>query len=97
MKIILWIVFLLAVGIAFFTVQNSTASPVTMKFLFWQFDTSLTYTILGSVGAGMLIIFLLWIPTYIKASFRLRNLKKKIELLEGRMKEQIQTAGPRTP
>jgi uncharacterized integral membrane protein len=97
MKIIFWIVLLIAVGVAFFTVQNSTASPITMKFLFWKFETSLTYTILTSVGAGMLIIFLLWIPNYIRTAFRLKNLKKKIELLEDQMKERIGVAYSKEP
>ena len=62
--------------------------PVVMKFLFWTFETSLIYTILGSIGAGMLAILLLWVPAAIRASFRVKNLKKEIEVMEREMKHQ---------
>jgi uncharacterized integral membrane protein len=44
--------FLVVIGVAIFMVQNSTAPPVMMKFLFWNFKTLLTYTILVSVGSS---------------------------------------------
>jgi uncharacterized integral membrane protein len=69
-----------------FAIQNSTAPPVAIKFLLWNFETSLIYTVLGSVGIGMLIILFLWIPRAIRASFRARNSKKEIEFLHGEMK-----------
>jgi uncharacterized integral membrane protein len=71
------LVFLIAVGVAIFVVQNLTAPVVAMSFLFWKFETSPTNTILLSLGCGMLIILLLWIPRGIKTSFRVRNLKKR--------------------
>ena len=70
---------------AIFAIQNSTAPPVAMKFLLWNFETSLIYTVLGSVGFGMLIILFLWIPRAIRGSFRARNLKKEIKFLHGEM------------
>jgi uncharacterized integral membrane protein len=69
-----------------FAIQNSTAPPVAMKFLLWNFETSLIYTVLGSVGIGMLIILFLWIPRGIRGSFRARNSKKEIEFLHREMK-----------
>jgi membrane protein len=71
---------------AIFAIQNSTAPPAAMKFLLWNFETSLIYTVLGSIGMGMLITLFLWIPRAIRASFRTRNLKKEIEVLRGEMK-----------
>ncbi|KPK95003.1 MAG: hypothetical protein AMJ94_00735 [Deltaproteobacteria bacterium SM23_61] len=71
---------------AIFAIQNSTAPPVAMKFLLWNFETSLLYTVLGSVGIGMLIILFLWLPRAIRASFRTRNLKKEVDFLKGEMK-----------
>ena len=68
-----------------FAIQNSTAPPVAMKFLLWNFETSLIYTVLGSIGFGMIIILFLWVPRAIRASFRARNLKKEIEVLRGEM------------
>lgn len=72
---------------AILAIQNSTAPPVAMKFLLWNFETSLIYTVLGSIGIGMLIILFLWIPRAIRASFRARNLKKEIKFMQGEMKD----------
>ena len=94
MQFFLWLVFVLVIGMAIFMVQNSTAPSVVIKFLFWNFETSLIYTILVSVGSGMLIIFFLWIPRSIKASFRQKKLKKEIEILERQMKPQVETSKP---
>ena len=70
MQIFIWIVFLIAVSMAIFAVQNSNAPAVTIKFLLWKFETSLIYTILGSIVLGILITLLFWIPRAIRASFR---------------------------
>jgi uncharacterized integral membrane protein len=94
MQFFLWLVLLVVIGVAIFTFQNSTAPPVVTKFLFWNFETSLIYTILISVGSGMLIILLLWIHRSIRASFRQRNLKKEIEILERQMKPQVEASKP---
>jgi uncharacterized integral membrane protein len=72
---------------AIFAIQNSTAPPMAMKFLLWNFEASLIYTVLGSVGLGMLIILFVWIPRAIRASSRARNLKKEIKFLHGEMKD----------
>jgi uncharacterized integral membrane protein len=80
--------------VAVFMVQNLTAPSVVIKFLFWNFETSLIYTILISVVSGMLIILLLWIRTSIKASFRVKNLKKEIEILERQMRHQVEASKP---
>ena len=97
MQFFLWLVFMLVIGIAIFMVQNSTAPSVVMKFLFWNFETSLIYTIVVSVGSGMLTILFLWIPRAIKASSRVRDLKKEIEFLGREMKHQIEANKPKDP
>ena len=94
MQFFLWLAFLVVIGVAIFMVQNSTAPSVVIKFLFWNFETSLIYTILVSVGSGMLIILFLWIPRSIKASFRDKNLKKEIEILERQMRPQGEAGKP---
>jgi len=76
--------------VAIFAIQNSTAPPVAMKFLLWDFETSLIYTILGSIGLGMLIILFVWLPRAIRASFRARDLKKEIEFMHGERKDQAE-------
>ena len=94
MQFFLWLVLVLVIGIAIFMVQNSTAPSVVMKFLFWNFETSLIYTILVSVGSGMLITLFLWISRSIKASYRQKNLKKEIEILEKQVKPQVEVSKP---
>jgi uncharacterized integral membrane protein len=49
---------------------------VTIRFLFWQFETSLVYTILGSVGIGILIILLIWVPRAIRSYWQGRKPKQ---------------------
>ena len=61
MQFFYWLIFLIAIGIAIFAVQNSSAPLVTIKFLIWRFQTSLVYTILGSIVLGILFALLLWI------------------------------------
>ena len=94
MQVFLWLALLVVIGVAIFAVQNSTAPSVVMEFLFWNFETSLIYTILVSVGSGMLTILFLWIPRGIKASFREKNLRKEIGILERQMKPQVEASKP---
>ena len=82
MSVFLWIAFFLLVGVAFFAVQNFDASPVVMKFLFWRFETSLVYTVLGAVCLGILLTLLIWIPRGVRTSLRTRRLRKEIDSLE---------------
>lgn len=77
MKIFLWIAFLILVAVAIFAVQNSSASPVTIKFLIWKFETSLVYTILGSIVLGIFLTLLFWIQRAIGTSMRKKELNKK--------------------
>ncbi|NWF91751.1 MAG: DUF1049 domain-containing protein [Syntrophaceae bacterium] len=76
MRFSLWLALLVVIGVVVFAFQNSTAPSVVTKFLFWNFETSLIYTILISVGSGMLIILFLWVPRSIRASFREKNLNR---------------------
>lgn len=82
MQVFYWLVLLIAIAITIFAIQNSSASPVVIKFLFWQYETSLIYTLLGSVGVGILITLFFWIPMAIRSSFQMRELKRKIGNLE---------------
>ena len=82
MQFFYWLIFLMAIGIAIFTLQNSDAPFVNIKFLLWRFETSLVYTIFGSIGAGILIALFFWIPRAIKASIRSRELKREVKNLE---------------
>jgi uncharacterized integral membrane protein len=77
MQVLIWLIFLIALGIAIFAVQNSNAPLVIIKFLFWKFETSLVYTILGSVGLGILLTLLFWISRILRASFQTKNQSMK--------------------
>jgi uncharacterized integral membrane protein len=78
MQVFYWIVLLIVIGIAVFAVQNSNAPLVTIKLLLWKFETSLVYTILGSIGLGILITLLFWIPRAIRASIRRKKVPQDI-------------------
>jgi len=82
MGVFYWLIFLMTVAIFIFALQNSTGDPVAINFLIWRFQASLIYTLLGSVGAGILMTLIFWIPRAIKASVRSKKLKKQIENLE---------------
>jgi putative membrane protein len=82
MQFFYWLVLLMVVGIAVFAIQNSSAAVLTLRFLIWNFETSLVYALLGSAGVGILMILFLWIPRAIRSSVRSRESKKKIENLE---------------
>ena len=77
MQFSIWVIFLIAFGIAIFAVQNSTAPVVTIKFLLWKFETSLIYTIFGSIFLGILITLLVWIPRSIRDSIRRKKLNQE--------------------
>ena len=98
MQFFYWLIFLVAIGIAILAVQNSNAPLVMIKFLIWRFETSLTYTILGAIGLGILVTLFLWVPRAIKSSIRLRELKKRVEnaetALHGSIKPTQQENGP---
>jgi uncharacterized integral membrane protein len=82
MRVFYWLIFLVAIGVAIFAVQNSNIPLIAIEFLIWRFETSLIYTILGSIGIGILMTLFVWIPRAIKASIRSKELRKKIENLE---------------
>jgi uncharacterized integral membrane protein len=73
MQVFFYVVFLMIIGLVIFAVQNSNAPLIVIKFLVWKFETSLVYTILGSIGLGILITLLFWIPRAIRASLRRKN------------------------
>ena len=79
MQIFFWLALFMLCGVSIFAVQNSDASKVMIKFLFWKFETSLVYTILGSIGLGIFLTLLIWIPKAIQSSFQKQKLPKEIE------------------
>jgi uncharacterized integral membrane protein len=82
MQVFYWLIFLMAIGMAIFAVQNSNVPLITIKFLIWRLETSLAYTILGSMGVGIFIALFFCVPRMIRSSLRSKDLKKQIENLE---------------
>ena len=78
MQFFYWTILLIAIGIAVFAIQNSDAPLVTIKFIFWEFETSFVYTILGSIGLGIIITLLFWIPRAIRSSFEWQKVPKEV-------------------
>jgi uncharacterized integral membrane protein len=78
MKVFLWVAFLIIIAVAIFAVQNSAAPLIIIKFLLWEFKTSLVYTVLGSIGLGILFTLLFWIPRALRASFRSKKSNHEI-------------------
>ncbi len=73
MQFFYWLIFVIVIAVAVFAVQNSAAPLITIKFLIWRFETSLIYTILGSIGLGILFTLLFWIPRALRASFKAKK------------------------
>ncbi len=92
MQIFLWVIVIIILCVATFAVQNSAAPPLTIKFLFWKLETSLIPMLVGSIGAGILIMLLLWIPKALRASFRVKALKNEMESLQSEANRRLNEA-----
>lgn len=76
---------ILAVAIAIFAVQNSGEAVV--KFLGWQFHSSLVVIVLISTAVGVIMAVLLSLPGTFRARARLREQAQHIAELEQRLRE----------
>ncbi len=77
MQFFYWLMLLIVIAVAIFAIQNSAAPLITIKFLLWKIETSLIDTILVSIGLGILLILLFWIPRSVRDSFRRRKLNRE--------------------
>jgi len=75
----------LGVLIAAFAIQN--AAPVAVKFLVWQFESSLAVIVILSLLAGMILIFLISLPGRLKRRKELYDRNRRISELEKRLAE----------
>lgn len=85
MEVYLILAAVLGIFVALFAIQN--AASVTVKFMFWQFQSSLAVVIILAMLAGMLLVFLLSIPGRLKRRKELYDKQKKIRELEKRLQE----------
>ena len=84
-QLFLIIALCIAISAVIFALQNSV--PVTVSFLIWKFESSLALVLLISLGLGVLVSFLLSIPTMIKRNWSISNYKKRIQELEENIQE----------
>lgn len=82
MQFVYWLILLMVIGISVFAIQNSSAPPIVIKFLIWRVETSLIYTLLGSIGVGILMALAFCIPRMIRSSLRSKELRKQMGHLE---------------
>lgn len=83
---------ILAVLVATFAVQN--AIPVTVKFLAWNFESSLVVIIFLAAGVGAFAAALVSLPQAVRAWARLRQREAEVARLEGqvrRLEDQVTT------
>ncbi len=85
MEVYLILAAVVGIFVALFAIQN--AASVTVKFIIWQFESSLAVVIILAMLAGMLLVFLLSIPGRLKRRRELYNKQKKINELEKRVQE----------
>jgi len=76
---------LFALIVAIFAIQN--AQPVTVDFMFNEFQVSLALVILVSVFAGAIILGFLGIFRQIRTGLKTREMASKIKKLEGQLKD----------
>jgi uncharacterized integral membrane protein len=86
MQFFIWVAFLVVIGIAIFAIQNSTAPAVLMRFLFWRFETSLIYVILGSIGLGVFVTLFICIPRAVRTAIQMKKLRRALEDSEPRQR-----------
>ena len=78
MQFFYWLIFVIVIAVAIFAVQNSAVPLITIKFLIWRFETSLVYTIFGSIGLGILFVLLFWIPRALRTSFKAKKSNQEV-------------------
>ncbi|MBZ0159080.1 LapA family protein [Candidatus Methylomirabilis sp.] len=86
---------ILAVVVATFSVQNSGEAVV--KFIWWQFQSSLVVMILISTALGAIMAIFLSLPGTFRLRMRLREQSQHIAELEQRLRERETTRTRDTP
>jgi len=82
MKKIIWLIIagILTVFVIIFSLQNNT--PVAVKLLSREFDTSLAWVVFITLLIGILSGFLMMLPKIIGLKLRLRKTEKKLNAFE---------------
>lgn len=74
---------MLAMLVAIFSIQNSGEAVV--KFLWWQFQSSLVVVILISTALGAIMAILLNLPGNVRLRMRMREQSQRMSELERRL------------
>lgn len=83
-QVYLFAALVLAVLVATFAVQN--AIPVAVKFLAWNFESSLVIVILLAAGVGAFAAALVSLPQALRAWARLRQREAEVARLQGQVR-----------
>jgi uncharacterized integral membrane protein len=75
----------LAVAIATFAIQNSGEAVV--KFIWWQFHSSLVVVVLVSTVVGVIMAILIGLPGTVRLRGRLREQAERLAELEHRLRD----------
>lgn len=78
--------FVLGAATLLFALQNTEV--VALSFMGYAFESSLALLVLTSVGVGIVISILAFIPSAIARSFRIMGLKKENKMLAEKVEEQ---------
>lgn len=76
---------ILAMIVAIFSIQNSGEAVV--KFIWWQFQSSLVVVILISTALGAIMAILLNLPGNVRLRMRIREQSQRLAELERRLQE----------
>lgn len=91
MQFKLLVFFVMALIIALFSIQNTQA--VTVNYLLGTLtDVPLTAVIIVSVAAGALVMALISVPNQVRQSLRIRELTRKLEVVEEGLQKETQRA-----
>lgn len=80
MPFVLIVAIVLAAATALFAVQNSDV--ITVSFLGWQWDASLALILILTLGVGILVGYLSGLPSSLRKSRQLRQVKRDLGELE---------------
>ncbi|OVE76699.1 hypothetical protein BVX98_05310 [bacterium F11] len=66
---------LITIVASYFAIQN--AIPISVHFLYWNYDGSLAVVLLTSMGLGVVAALLMMLPVVIRQRWTIRYLKTK--------------------
>lgn len=84
--------FLLILGITIFSLQNGKSLEV--KFLAWNFETSLLGIVLCAAFVGALIVAVFAFPSVIKSHLREKRLVRQVRELEKNVEKNVSPVPP---